>query len=180
LAGERGEGEDGLDDHRLLLLLCIQQGRDCLQGRSGILAHHRGVAEVLEACTFSCGEPASKAARSAGMAWCRANPTSTSMASTRPAKPGSLTARVSSSKTVRLPPSCCSARATVARNPVSVARRYSTRAPCSVALFTFGSNAASVVRRLGSADFSAFTNGAKSVLSGFLSIRRANTVRRVR
>ena len=48
LAGERGEGEDGLDDDRLLLLLCIQQGRDCLQGRSGILAHHRGVAEVLE------------------------------------------------------------------------------------------------------------------------------------
>src|SRR2546426_1107302 len=84
------------------------RGAIAFRAAAGSLPITGALPRCLRACTFSCGEPASKAARSAGMAWCRANPTSTSMASTRPAKPGSLTARVSSSKTVRLPPSCCS------------------------------------------------------------------------
>ena len=46
LSGEGREGEDGLDDDRLLLLLRVEQRRDGLEGSGRVL--HRGVAEVLE------------------------------------------------------------------------------------------------------------------------------------
>ncbi len=151
-----------------------------LSAAAGSLAMAARSPRWRSAWTFSAVVPAWMAARSAGIAWCFAKPTSTSSASMRPLKLPSPTARVSISKTILLPPMSAKIRATVARRPASSERRSSASAACSTALFTLGMSPASAARSVGSAPLSALTKGTKSVLSGFLSIRRANTWSRAR